>query len=354
MILEQLKINQNDYENLSGWDLVSFECPQCHIIKSKIKKLIQPSISSNQEYIYCSNSCASIHQNRHLGKIPTKEEFEKFIEEGMSTVDMARKLGRSQGSIKHWLDKYELKTKYKYRQGHDKPTWKKGLEALARYHKTTISPNKDNYKNYNWIEIQTFYDAGKTWNDIHEYFKVSLTNISKASKNGLFKTRKSNETNKLKGYTGYGKKHTAESKEKIRQARLNYLAKNPDKASWKTKDKFRSIPCERVKDELKLLNISFVEELMPLIHKQRFYAADIAFPEKMIICEINGSQHYTNEGLLKPYYQERHDLIEAEGWIVYEIPYHVAMRKGFVKDFIIPILNEIKPIYNLDLYQRTT
>ena len=194
---------------------------------------------------------------------------------------------------------------------------------------------------YNWQEIQAFHDAGNNWREIRKHFGVSMNTLANATKIGLFKSRSSGQSSRLtwekSGRTN--RRHTPESKEKLRQARLKYLAANPDKASWKTKDKFRSIPCEKVKTELRTLGIAFIEELMPLLHKKRFFSADIAFPEKMIIFDINGSQHYDTNGNLKPYYQERHDLIEAEGWKLYEVPYHSAMRESFVSEFILPIIN---------------
>ena len=173
---------------------------------------------------------------------------------------------------------------------------------------------------------------------------------------GLFKSRSSGESNRLSWENGdrQARKHTSETKAKLSEIRIKYLAENPDKPAWKTKDKFKSIPCEKVKDELKLLNIPFTPEFMPLLHKKRFFSADITFLDKKIMIEINGNQHFQSDGNLKPYYQNRHDLIEAEGWKIYEVPYHVAMRKGFVKDFVIPIFNGVKPVYDLTLYQRAT
>lgn len=208
----------------------------------------------------------------------------------------------------------------------------------------------------NWKEIQSFYDTGKTWRDIVKAFNISFQMLTEASKLGLFHSLNNKKSIDLmwkrKGHIG--KKHTEESKLKLSIARKKYLSENPTIASWKTNDKFSSIPCEKIKKELSLLNIEFIEELMPLIHKQRFFAADIAFPSKMIIFEINGAQHYSSDGKLKPYYQERHDLIEAEGWKVYEIPYHSAMSRNFINEFIMPILNGATNLTPPDFYIKGT
>ena len=177
--------------------------------------------------------------------------------------------------------------------------------------------------------------------------------ISLASKNGIFKTRTAAETMLIKNPLRIGRKMTQETKDKLSKARKAYLAANPDKCSWKRHNKFKSIPCELTKAKLRAYEIYFEDELEPLLHLGRHFSIDIAFPNKKIGFEVNGSQHFTPEGNLKPYYQNRHDLITGEGWTLYEIPYHVAMRKDFVDNFILPILEGNFPKnYDTKLYQK--
>lgn len=146
---------------------------------------------------------------------------------------------------------------------------------------------------------------------------------------------------------------SGETKLKISAKRKAYLAANRDKHVWKRHSKFKSIPCEAVKAKLRAYEIYFEDELEPLLHLGRHFSIDIAFPSKKIGFEINGNQHYTSEGSLKPYYQNRHDLIESEGWTLYEIPYHVAMRKDFTEDFIVKILEGVFPAnYDTKLYLK--
>lgn len=116
------------------------------------------------------------------------------------------------------------------------------------------------------------------------------------------------------------KEFSDETRKVISEKRKAWLKNNPDKHPWRNKDKFKSNPCERVKEYLKNLNISFIEEYPPNI-EGRFFSIDIALPDKMIAIEINGNQHYEKDGSLKPYYQERHDLLEKEGWAVYQVHY---------------------------------
>lgn len=289
-----------------------------------------------------------------MNKEPIKKEMLiELINKNMSSHDIAKHLNCSQCRIMHWLKKYNLKTKYSYRNGSGKTAWEKGLKALLKYNKSNSNPNKNNYKQYNWQEIQVYYDNGKSWKDIKEKFNISFNSIANAKKDNLFKSRKAKETWLIRNPTRKGRKHSQETKDKLRVVRLNYLKENPESCSWKKNDKFKSIPCELVKKELNELNIIFKEEYQPLLNKKRFFSIDISFPERKIGFEINGNQHYDTNSNLKPYYQERHNLIESEGWILYEIPYHVAMRKGFVNDFIVPILNNLNPIYDLTLYRKS-
>ena len=132
--------------------------------------------------------------------------------------------------------------------------------------------------------------------------------------------------------TFLGKKHTEESKTKMRISRAKYLKENPDLHPWKRNDKFLSVPCQIVKDYLLLKNINFVEEFPPL--EDRFFSIDIAFPDIKVGIEINGNQHYSSGGNLLPYYQKRHDLIVESGWTLFELSYTVAYDLSKIDDII--------------------
>lgn len=116
-----------------------------------------------------------------------------------------------------------------------------------------------------------------------------------------------------------------EQKLEISKRRKIWLSDNPDKHPWRNKDKFQSIPCQNVKDYMMKMNIPFVEEYNPNI-ADRFFSIDIAMPDKKIAIEINGNQHYNRDGSLKSYYQERHNLLELNGWNVYEIHYSACFN----------------------------
>lgn len=174
----------------------------------------------------------------------------------------------------------------------------------------------------NIADIQKFYDDNHSWNDVSKEFHISIHTISKYIKQKFLKSRSTYQTNKLKRKSF---NHTQETKNKIKAARINYLKNNPDKKSWQNKGK-TSIPCNIVKNLYLENNIKFIEEYQPLLHQNRFFSIDIAFPDKKIGIEINGRQHYDSNGNLTPYYQSRHDLIINEGWKLYEIPYQYAFN----------------------------
>ena len=115
------------------------------------------------------------------------------------------------------------------------------------------------------------------------------------------------------------KKHSNETKKKLSESRIKYLIENPDKHPWKNNDKFRSIPCEILKDILRKNGFKFKEEWNPI--PNRFYSTDIAFPLYKICIEVNGEQHYNRSGSLKKYYRDRHNLIKNNGWEIIEIHY---------------------------------
>lgn len=131
-------------------------------------------------------------------------------------------------------------------------------------------------------------------------------------------------------------KHTEETKKLLSEKRKQWLKDNPDKHPWRNKDKFKSEPCEKVKEFLRELNIEFIGEFDPEI-EGRSFSVDIALPDKMIALEVNGNQHYEKNGKLKPYYQERHDLLVNAGWNVFEIHYSACYNLDKWNEFVCKI-----------------
>lgn len=176
-------------------------------------------------------------------------------------------------------------------------------------------------------KLQELSDKGLTVMEIANHLNVSDCLVRKTLKNNNIKI------NKPKPVI-----HTEETKKNLSEKRKQWLKDNPDKHPWRNKDKFKSKPCEKVKEFLTRLNIPFIEEYQPEIDGRSF-SIDIALPDKMIALEINGNQHYERDGTLKSYYQERHDLLEANGWNVYEIHYSACFNLNKWSDFIDELSN---------------
>lgn len=130
---------------------------------------------------------------------------------------------------------------------------------------------------------------------------------------------------------------TSDVREKISKSRKKYLKENPDKHPWRRKDKFISVPCEKLKESLKNAGFCFEEEWIAITSNS--YSIDIAFPDIKLGIEVNGSQHYNRAGSLRPYYQSRHDKIEAEGWSLIEIHYTNCFKQKEVDRLITALKN---------------
>lgn len=151
------------------------------------------------------------------------------------------------------------------------------------------------------------------------------------------KTRKDNINNGK--ITIIGHPHSAETKALLSEKRKQYLKDNPDKHVWKRATKFKSAPCEFLKEKLRSLNINFIEEYSPFTDCA--IALDIAFPDILLGIEVNGNQHYNADGSLKDYYQARHNKLVNAGWTIYEIHYTLCYN-----------INNFDDILKLDIYNK--
>lgn len=141
---------------------------------------------------------------------------------------------------------------------------------------------------------------------------------------------------------------TKQAKNKaISEKRKAWLAANPDKHPWRRKNKFMSPPCEKVKSFLREKGVKFVEEFQPLLNIGRNFSIDIAFPDKKIGIEVNGNQHYNRDGTLKPYYQNRSEILKEHGWKLYELHYSLAYNPSLVESILIEI-NSGKKVVDFD------
>lgn len=139
-------------------------------------------------------------------------------------------------------------------------------------------------------------------------------------------------------YLGMSHRHTEATKKKLSEQKINFYKAHPEKHHWKRHDKFKSIPCEKLKAWMTSKDVVFISEYS-IPDLTRSFSIDIAFPDKMVGIEINGNQHYNPDGSLKPYYQIRHNLIEAAGWKLYELHYSVCFHLDEFEALLPTIMN---------------
>lgn len=126
-------------------------------------------------------------------------------------------------------------------------------------------------------------------------------------------------------------------KQKISKKRKEYLKNHPNEHPWKKSDKFKSKPCEHLKEILRK-DFNFEEEYTDIRWKHN-YSVDIAFLDKKLAIEVNGNQHYNNDGTLAEYFQKRHDYLLSEGWTILEIHYAACYKNDKIDELKDAIIN---------------
>jgi very-short-patch-repair endonuclease len=169
-----------------------------------------------------------------------------------------------------------------------------------------------------------------SWRDIQKKYKLSSKGLSKAKKLGLFKSLSHADAMKVRPrILNPTFIRTKQWKERMSVIKKKFHSEHPNyQSGWNGKAQ-RSHPCEAVKSMLRKNGIDFIEEFQAL-RPIRFYAIDIAFPNKKIGIEINGNHHYGIDQELKPYYQERHNLLVSHGWTIHEVHYKKAYDFNYI------------------------
>lgn len=256
-------------------------------------------------------------------------KLKDYLSQGLSMGKIGKLEGVGQTTVRYWMKKHGLKAVCK-------PISEWDREDFLKHNRYGVYKNRGKKAIYSvdWKEVQGFYDLGKTWKDICEKFGTHEAMISQAQKEGLFVSRRNNESLKITNKKRPPVKLSEERKRKISEGRKKYLAANPDKHGWSNSKYHRSIPCELLKSKLIEAQIEFIEEFKPLLDQGRFFSIDIYFPKWKIGWEVNGCQHYEADGSLKPYYQNRNDLIQKSGIRLLEIRYHKVFSESYVEKLI--------------------
>jgi very-short-patch-repair endonuclease len=106
-------------------------------------------------------------------------------------------------------------------------------------------------------------------------------------------------------------KHTTESKQKMREKRLNFMKKNPEQTAWRKSN--LSYPEKLFKDEIEkrgLDKIYLIQRELP-VHP---FFIDFAFVTKKVAVEIDGSQHLEEDR--KERDKRKEELLISNGWKV--------------------------------------
>jgi very-short-patch-repair endonuclease len=135
------------------------------------------------------------------------------------------------------------------------------------------------------VEIRNIYLSGKSIKELSTEYDTSQTTIIKII--GELK-RSIGEAKVFSAKKQIGKKHTEESKQKMREFRLKWMKDNPEKTAWRTSN--LSYPEKLFLNKIKELKL--YEIYLIVREKSIFpYFIDFAFINEKIAVEIDGSQH---------------------------------------------------------------
>ena len=191
-------------------------------------------------------------------------------------------------------------------------------------------------KEYDWAEIQKFYDEGRSWRDIRDKFGISLYGISNAVSSGDFVSRSRSESQKISlKQQGRDRSHSVESKRKISKARKKFLEDNPDKVPYLMNHYSKGMSYPE-----KYFKKVFINENINLLYHFRLnsYELDFADPLNKIDIEVDGEQHYLDKRIVE-HDIRRNEFLEKEGWFVYRIRW--SFFKNLDKDLQIKYVKDI-------------
>lgn len=166
-------------------------------------------------------------------------------------------------------------------------------------------------KKYDWKQIQNYYDQNHTWNDIRVKFGVSMSMISKAAKENIFKSRTRSDAIKLSRQL-HPIKLSEKTKQKISESRIKYLRKYPDKVPYRL-NHYSKGPSYPERYFSKILRSSQIEVEFEEQKQIGPYTLDFAITNRMIDLEIDGDQHYLDTRIINS--DQRRTLYLAKlGW----------------------------------------
>lgn len=182
------------------------------------------------------------------------------------------------------------------------------------------SPNSDNLRkggkcrNFNWSEIQKFYDDGHTFREVSKKFNISQATLASYKNKGIFKSKTRSDAIKI-ARKKYPESYilSTETKNKISKSRIKYLTDNPSQVPYILNhySKGDSYPEK------------YFEECLresPYVKKYRvgLYELDFADVLNKIDLEIDGDQHFLDSRIVDHDIKRNNDLI-MKGWKIIRI-----------------------------------
>jgi very-short-patch-repair endonuclease/transposase len=204
-----------------------------------------------------------------------------------------------------------------------------------------FSVNK--HMKYNIMEIQSFYDSGKSWRDIREKFGVSMGTLSQWVKKGLFKTRSKRDGLLLKIKQGWKCHHTEETKQKLSKIRKAFLLNHPDKIPYRKNHSSKpSYPETYFEAIFSQYQLDLKSEW-----KVGTYSLDFAEIKKKIDVEIDGEQHFVDPKIVA-HDIKRTEFLKSKGWKIIRLRWAHYQQLSFdnKKRFIESIVKMINDCEN--------
>lgn len=208
------------------------------------------------------------------------------------------------------------------------------------------------YKEIDWNTLQKVYDDEKvSTRELANMFDIPVVRIWRATKRGEFKTRDKEEIERIKSNKATGKTHSEETKEKIKNARLQYLKENPDKVPYLLNHSRNQSYPEKYFYDIFIDRIPNIKKY----HQVGIYEIDFAIIDKRIAIEIDGEQHYTDRKIVNSDIRKNNFLDEL-GWDIIRIrwrDYQKMSSDSKIKyintliDYIDNLTND-KPVFKIE------
>lgn len=198
---------------------------------------------------------------------------------------------------------------------------------------------KSNLDDYDWVNIQKYYDCDGTWRGVMDEYNIHSNIITMAKKRGLFKTRNRSESIILSCKLN-PKTLSEETKKKISISRIKYLKENPDKVPYLLNhySKGESYP-ETYFDKIFMKSGLKYDKFLQI----SIYQLDFAFTVNGINVEIDGDQHHLDKRIVES--NKRKDIfLKEKGWDIIRIrwSHYKKLSKDERTNYIDELISYIK------------